>query len=51
MLADIPKDKPVYTYCYSGNKSIEVAKILKAEGYEVYNSNDGTKEYEFTLEK
>ena len=51
MLADIPKDKPVYTYCYSGNKSIEVAKILKAEGYEVYNVNDGTKEFEYMLEK
>lgn len=52
-ISEVPKDKPVYTYCYSGNKSYEVANKLSEAGYEnVNNSLDGTKEYtEFVLEK
>lgn len=43
---EVPKDKPVYTYCYSGNRSHVIAKALIEAGYEnVFNTVDGTKEY------
>lgn len=49
-LDKIPQGTPVYTYCYTGNKSGQVAQELIDAGYtDVYNSIDGTKEYEFTL--
>lgn len=47
----IAKDKPVFTYCFTGNKSHEVAKKLSEMGYEVYNVLEGTKEYQYTLVK
>lgn len=52
-IGEVPKDKPVYTYCYTGNKSYEVANKLAEAGYtDVNNSLDGTKEYtEYTLVK
>lgn len=31
------KNKSVYLYCRSGNRSAKAAKILKGEGYDVYN--------------
>lgn len=45
LLSQLPKDKPVLTYCYSGNSSFAVAEKLAAEGYTVINSLDGTNEY------
>lgn len=51
-LANIPMDKGVVTYCYSGNKSTVVAQTLVEKGYtNVKNSLDGTKEFEFNFEK
>lgn len=44
-MSTLPKDKPVVTYCYSGNKSMEVAQKLSDAGYKAYSSLDGTKEY------
>ncbi|MDP5105424.1 MAG: rhodanese-like domain-containing protein [Polaribacter sp.] len=35
--AQLDKNKPVYLYCRSGNRSEKAAKILKEKGYEVYN--------------
>lgn len=53
-LADIekilPEDKnvPIYTYCYSGNRSGVVAQKLVDLGYtNVTNALDGTKEFEY----
>lgn len=42
---ELPKNKPVLTYCYSGNRSFAAAEQLAALGYTVINSLDGTKEY------
>ncbi|MGP1444159.1 rhodanese-like domain-containing protein [Treponema sp.] len=51
-LAELPIDKPVLTYCYSGNRSFAVAEKLAAAGYTVINSLDGTNEYsDFELVK
>lgn len=51
-MSEIPKDKEIVTYCYSGNKSFVIAQKLKDAGYkDVKNSLDGTKEYEFNLEE
>ncbi len=51
-LSEIPQDKPVYTYCYSGNKSSEMAqKLIDRGNKEVYNSLDGTKEHDYQLVK
>ncbi len=47
----IPEEKPVITYCFTGNKSSEVAKTLTEKGYEVYNVLEGTKEHEYELVK
>lgn len=46
----LPEDKeaPIYTYCYSGNRSSVVAKKLTDLGYKnVFNAFDGTKEHEY----
>ena len=45
ILPRLPKDKPVLTYCYSGNRSFAVAEKLAAAGYTVINSLDGINEY------
>jgi len=37
----LDKNKPVYLYCRSGNRSGKSAKILQAEGYVVYNVSGG----------
>lgn len=44
-LSKVPEGKPVYTYCYSGNRSGKIAQALAEAGYEnVFNAIDGTKE-------
>ena len=51
-LSEIPTDKPVYTYCYSGNKSGELAqKLIDRGNKEVFSSLDGTKEHDYELVK
>ena len=45
-IKSFPTDKPFLTYCYSGNRSWQVADELAKEGHEVYNAYDGTKEYD-----
>ena len=50
LAALLPEDKnaPVYTYCYSGNRSSKVAQKAVELGYtNVYNAFDGAKEYEY----
>ena len=48
---NIPKDKPVCVYYYSGSRSNAVSKKLNELGYEVYNVIEGTKEYDYELVK
>ncbi|MGX7111998.1 rhodanese-like domain-containing protein [Gemella cuniculi] len=46
----LPEDKstPIYSYCYSGNRSSKVAQKAVELGYtNVYNAMDGTKEHEY----
>ena len=51
-LSEIPTDKPVYTYCYSGNKSGKLAqKLVERGNKDVFNSLDGTKEHDYELVK
>ena len=51
-LSEIPTDKPVYTYCYSGNKSGQLAqKLVERGNKDVFNSLDGTKEHDYELVK
>ena len=39
---DLPKDKPVYLYCRSGNRSQEAAEYLKKKGFKnIYNETGG----------
>ncbi len=39
---DLPKDKPVYLYCRSGNRSQQAAEFLKKKGFSnVYNEQGG----------
>ena len=50
LAALLPTDKnaPVYTYCYSGNRSSKAAQKAVELGYtNVYNAWDGTKEHEY----
>lgn len=49
-LDKIPKDKPVYNYCYIGYLSGICAENLVNLGYtDVYNVVDGTAEYDYEL--
>lgn len=39
---DLPKDKPVYLYCHSGNRSQQAAEFLKKKGFSnIYNERGG----------
>lgn len=44
--SELPTDKPFLTYCYSGNRSWEVANKLTEKGHEATSSLDGTKEFD-----
>ena len=50
-LDQLPKDRPVLTYCYSGNRAFAAATKLAEAGYTVISSLDGTTEYPFELVK
>lgn len=41
----VPKDKPVYLLCYTGQRSDEIAKELQEEGYEIYSIEEGFRSY------
>ncbi len=44
-LSKLPKDKPVYVLCRTGDLSGEVAEILEGRGYDVYNIEGGHAAY------
>ena len=44
-LSKLPKDKPVYVLCRTGDLSEEVAEILEDRGYDVYNVVGGHAAY------
>ena len=41
----LPKDKPVYLLCYTGQRSDEIAEELQEEGYEVYSIDGGYRSF------
>ena len=48
-LDDVPKGKPVYVFCRTGDWSEEVAEILTDRDYEAYNVAGGYKAYKELL--
>jgi rhodanese-related sulfurtransferase len=40
-LKDLPKDKPVIVYCYTGQSGSQTMTVLRLMGYEAYNLNGG----------
>lgn len=48
-LSKLPKDKPVYVLCRTGDLSGEVAEILEDRGYDVYNIEGGYAAYIVSL--
>ena len=40
-ISEIDQDKPVVVYCHHGNRSMVVAKMLKANGFSMVSSLDG----------
>ena len=44
-LDEVPKDRPVYVFCRTGDWSAEVAEILADRGYDVYDLAGGYKAY------
>ena len=42
---EVPKDRPVYLVCYTGERSDELARELLEEGYEVYSVQGGYRAY------
>ena len=42
---EVPKDRPVYLICYTGERSDELARGLLEEGYEVYSVQGGYRAY------
>lgn len=45
-LHEIPKDKPVYIHCHSGQRSYIACQILTGNGYNCYNLAGGWRLYE-----
>lgn len=41
----LPKDRPVYLLCYTGETSEEYAKYLCRNGYEAYSIEEGYRGY------
>ena len=48
-LSKLPKDKPVYVLCRTGDLSEEVAEILEDRGYDVCNIEGGYAAYIVSL--
>ncbi len=44
-LDEIPKDEPVYLFCYTGEKSGEIMRDLEELGYEAHSLDGGYREY------
>lgn len=44
-IPELPKDKPVYLMCYTGETSDEFAKYLQEKEYEAYSIEDGYRGY------
>lgn len=44
-IAKIPKDKPVYLICHTGQQSDVFAERLSGEGYEIYSIEGGYRSY------
>lgn len=44
-LQEIPRDKPVYMLCYTGQRSDEIAEDLQNQGYEAYSIEGGYRSY------
>ena len=40
-MEELPKDKPIYLICYTGQKSDEIAEELWGKGYEIYSIDGG----------
>ena len=40
-IVELPKDKPIYLLCYTGQKSDEIAETLSEQGYEIYSIEGG----------
>ena len=40
-IEELPKDRPIYLICYTGQKSDEIAETLSEQGYEIYSIEDG----------
>lgn len=41
----LPKDKPIYLLCYSGERSDELASEYADKGYEIYSIEQGYRAY------
>lgn len=44
-LGTVPKEKPVYVFCRTGDWSEEIAEVLSERGYDAYNLTGGFKAY------
>lgn len=44
-IAEVPKDMPVYLLCYTGERSDEVARDLREQGYDAYSLEGGYRAY------
>ena len=40
-IEELPKDKPIYLLCYTGQKSDEIAETISEQGYEIYSIDGG----------
>ena len=40
-IEELPKDRPIYLLCYTGQKSDEMAEMLSEQGYEIYSIEGG----------
>ncbi|MGD8367593.1 MAG: FAD-dependent oxidoreductase [Desulfobacterales bacterium] len=45
-LGELPKDRPIKTHCYVGQRSHIAVRILRQEGFDAYNLSGGYRLYE-----
>jgi rhodanese-related sulfurtransferase len=49
-MSEVPRDRPVYVICYSGERSLQAVKFLMSQGYrQVFQVSQGMEKWQGTV--